>query len=120
MSPYNVTKTAMVALTETMHSENQSTGVHTSILCPTFFPTNIGRSARTQNPNHGDAAQRLMARSKISASDVARSAIAAVLRNELYAVPMADGLYMWRLKRAHPHRYAKLLGSKRIRKFFDL
>jgi NAD(P)-dependent dehydrogenase (short-subunit alcohol dehydrogenase family) len=120
MSPYNVTKSAVVALTETIHLENQSTGVNTTVLCPTFFPTNIGNSARTSEPSQGDAVKKYMERSKLSANDVAASALTSVLRNELYAVPMADGRNMWRLKRANPQGYARLFGSKRVQKFLKI
>jgi NAD(P)-dependent dehydrogenase (short-subunit alcohol dehydrogenase family) len=120
MSPYNVTKAAVVALTETIHAENLSSGVHSTVLCPTFFPTNIHKNARGSDPTKEDVVQKLMDRSKLSAGDVANVAIAAVLRNELYAVPMADGRFIWRVKRAHPQAYARIVGSKRIRKFFDM
>ncbi len=120
MSPYNVTKTAVVALTETMHVENQDSGVHCSVLCPTFFPTNIGKSARGSNEGQDKVVQKLMDRSKLSANDVAASAISSVLRNELYAVPMADGRNMWRLKRANPKNFARLLGSRRVQTFLKL
>jgi NAD(P)-dependent dehydrogenase (short-subunit alcohol dehydrogenase family) len=120
MSPYNVTKTAVVALTETLHAENQSNGVHTTVLCPTFFRTNIGKNARGGDPTQGATIEKLMDRAKLSASDVASAAISSVLRNELYAVPMADGRNMWRLKRANPANFAKLLGSKRLQKFLKL
>lgn len=120
MSPYNVTKSAVVALTETIHLENQSTGVNSTVLCPTFFPTNIFNSARTTEPSQGDAVKKYMERSKLSANDVAASAISSVLRNELYAVPMADGRNMWRLKRANPQGYARLFGSKRVQKFLKI
>lgn len=120
LSPYNVTKSAVVALTETIHLENQSTGVHATVLCPTFFPTNIGKSARMSDDSQAGAVQKLMDRAKLSANDVASSAIASVERNELYAIPMTEGRNMWRLKRANPQGFARLLGSKRLQKLLKL
>jgi NAD(P)-dependent dehydrogenase (short-subunit alcohol dehydrogenase family) len=120
MSPYNVTKSAVVSLTETIHQENRSTGVKSTVLCPTFFPTNIGKSARGGDEDQAATIQRFMDRSKLTANDVAASAISSVLRNELYAVPMGDGRIMWRMKRANPQGFAKLLGSKRLQKLLRL
>ena len=94
--------------------------MHATVLCPTFFPTNIHKNARGGDPAQEDLIQKLMDRSKLSARDVANEAIAAVLRNDLYAVPMTDGRVMWRIKRAHPQAYAKLVGSRRVRKFFNI
>lgn len=118
MSPYNVTKSAVVALTETIHVENQTNGVNASVLCPTFFPTNIGKNGRLGHPAQKIAIEKFMSKSKMSANDVAATAISAVLKNQLYAIPMADGRNMWRLKRSNPSRYAQILGSKRLQKFF--
>ena len=41
-------------------------------------------------------------------------------RNELYVVPMADGRYIWRIKRAAPRQFSQLLGSRRLRKMLGL
>lgn len=111
MAPYNVTKAAVVALSETMHSELRAAGVHVSVLCPTFFATDIARSGR------GAVTERLrgfieqqMSRSRVQAPDVARAALAAVAKNQLYVLPMADGRALWRLRRLHPERFSRLLG----------
>ena len=59
-----------------------------------------------------DDKTRAMAASLIAkgppAADVARAALAAVDRGDLYAVPMADGRWAWRLKRAAPAVFARI------------
>ena len=121
MGPYNVTKAGVVALSETLASELPSHGVGVTVLCPTFFRTNISNSSRTTG-NEGAKAmvEKLMAKAKIQADDVARLALASADRDELYAVPHADGQWMWRLKRLVPERYyrtivPKLMGAMRKR-----
>lgn len=106
MAPYNVTKAAVVALSETLGAELKSSGVGVTVLCPTFFQTNIGKSARSVDGKQRALVEKLMARSKIQAADVARLALDAAARNELYALPHADGRWMWRLKRWAPDSYA--------------
>jgi len=105
MAPYNVTKAAVVALSETMSAELKQTGVGVTVLCPTFFQTNIGKSARGSDPKQAAFVERLMARAKIQAEDVARIALDTAAAGELYALPHADGRWMWRLKRWAPDRY---------------
>src|SRR6185312_10510780 len=46
MAPYNVTKAAVVALSETLRGELRDAGVGVTVLCPTFFRTNIAASSR--------------------------------------------------------------------------
>jgi NAD(P)-dependent dehydrogenase (short-subunit alcohol dehydrogenase family) len=108
MAPYNATKAAVVALSETLAAELKGTGVGCTVLCPTFFRTNIGKNARTTDPRQGQVVEKLMARAKIQAADVARLALDAAAANELYALPHADGRWMWRLKRWAPDQFASL------------
>ena len=53
MAPYNVTKAAVVALSETLAGELKTSGVGVTVLCPTFFRTNIGKSARARRCQAG-------------------------------------------------------------------
>jgi len=108
MAPYNVTKAAVVALSETLHAELAGTGVKVSVLCPTFFKTNIMNAARGP-AEHGGLANKLMERSRVQAPDVAREALDAVGAGRLYVVPMTDGRMMWRVKRALPEAYVRLV-----------
>src|SRR5262249_5674319 len=41
MAPYNVAKAGVVALSETLDAELRGSGVGVTVLCPTFFQTNI-------------------------------------------------------------------------------
>jgi len=117
MSPYNVTKAGVVALSETLHAELGRAGVHVSVLCPTFFQTRILENSRGPVDSRArKVAQKLMSRSSIQAPDVARIALDAAEANRLYVVPMQDGRTMWRLKRLGPERFYRLLGSKMVRR----
>lgn len=108
MAPYNATKSAVIALSETLHAERSADGVHVTVLCPTFFETNLMATARGPH-KHTKTAQKLMERSRVGASDVAREALSAVEAGRLYAVPMLDGRAMWSLKRLAPSGYAGLV-----------
>ena len=108
MAPYNVTKAAVVALSETMQAELRHAGVGVTVLCPTFFQTNIHKNARGSDEKQAALVAKLMSRAKIQADDVARIALDTAAANELYALPHADGRWMWRLKRWAPASYVSM------------
>lgn len=101
MGAYNVAKAAVVALSETLAAELRDTGVDVTVLCPTFFRTNIASSGRFSDDKLKASAEHLVDHG-ISAQEVAKAALTSVEKGELYCVPMADGRWGWRLKRAVP------------------
>lgn len=106
MAPYNVTKSGVVALSETLHAELAGTGVVVTVLCPTFFKTNIARASHTHSEQVStDDVEKLMSRTKVQAPDVARFALETTDAGELYALPHADGRWMWRVKRLAPELF---------------
>jgi NAD(P)-dependent dehydrogenase (short-subunit alcohol dehydrogenase family) len=112
LAPYCATKAAVVALSECLHAEVGKLGVHVTVLCPTFFRTNILDAARgVMNEELRGMAEKLMDRSPLDARGVAAAALDSVEKNALYAVPMRDGRTMWRMKRMMPNRFAKLAGN---------
>lgn len=102
MSAYNATKAGVVALSETLHAEVSGRGIGVTVLCPTFFKTNIGKSARGSDQRLKGLVESLMAKSKLQAPDVAAFALDALEHDRLMAVPMADGRWFWRVKRLTP------------------
>lgn len=108
MAVYNSTKAAVVALSETLHGELTETGVGVSVLCPSFFKTNIisgvpmfGRNADKQRK----LANTLMDQSALDARGVARFAIDGARAGEFYLLPHKEGRALWRMKRLTPEGY---------------
>ncbi len=108
MGPYNASKAAVVALSETLRLELEADGVGVTVLCPTFFKTRIIDSARGEGAGR-EIARKAIGMGKMTASDVARVALDAVERNELHVVPMADGRWIWRVRRAFPRGYLRVV-----------
>jgi NAD(P)-dependent dehydrogenase (short-subunit alcohol dehydrogenase family) len=103
MGPYNVTKAGVVALSETLYGELAGTGIGASVLCPTFFQTDIADASRlTGHAELLDMVRAQMAGAKIQADGVARLALDGVARGTLHIVPHPDGRWAWRLKRLAP------------------
>lgn len=118
MAPYNVTKAGVVALSETLHAELGDDNIKVTVLCPTFFQTNLLdnlRSGGRAQDNLTKTARKLMQKSKVQAPDVAKAALAAVGEGELYCIPMMDGRMFWRLKRAVPAQFSTFTAAYRRR-----
>jgi NAD(P)-dependent dehydrogenase (short-subunit alcohol dehydrogenase family) len=118
MAPYNVSKAAVVSLSETLYLELKAAGIGVTVACPTFFRTNIAASAKYVDPKLGKAGSRLVNKARLGPETVARDLLRAVERKARYALPIADGRWAWRLKRLSPDAflYAMLLVQKRILK----
>ncbi|MDI1302042.1 MAG: SDR family NAD(P)-dependent oxidoreductase [bacterium] len=104
MGPYNVTKAAVLALSETLKAEMAGSGVHVTALCPTFVKTNIVRDGRIPEGT-SKMGQRLMAWTGMSADTVANTTLNALDRNQLYVLPQFDARMVWRMKRLAPVSY---------------
>lgn len=98
MGPYNVTKSGVVALSETLYGELSGTGVSVTALCPTFFRTRIHEAARGPEALRAQT-EKLITESKWTAEAIAEVALQGLERRELYVIPQADGKVMWRAKR---------------------
>jgi len=109
MAPYNVTKTAVVALSETLKAENAKQNIHVTVLCPTFFKTSILDNSRGGDPKDKVRVDKMMMQAKLQAPEVASAALDALEANRLYAVPMWDGFILWNAKRLSPGWFPNLL-----------
>lgn len=111
MGPYNVTKAAVVALSETLAGELAGTGVGVSVLCPYFFRTNIARSSRSTATAVGtEDVEKLMDKTPVQASEVARRALAACERGRLYVFPHREAKALAALKRVLPETMLRRIG----------
>ena len=98
MGAYNVTKHAVVALSESLHHDLRGRGsaVGVSVLCPAYVPTGIADSERSRPKELAAAAKsaetiareailkKAVSSGKISADQVARAVVAAVKEDRFY------------------------------------
>jgi short-subunit dehydrogenase len=116
MSSYNATKAAVVSLSETLHNELAEYNVGVSLVCPSFFQTNLGDSLRTTDPRLGATMARLLQRSAITADDIANDVFRAVEKREFYVLPHPEGRRAWLMKRFLPRAiYAKVMRKRTAR-----
>jgi len=109
MSAYNTSKAAVVALSETLYSELDPFGVKVSVLCPAFFKTNLTDNMRSANDGGTELAGNLMAKSKVSAEDIARQVYLDSAKGRFMILTHRREKNVWALKRFIPSLYLKLI-----------
>ena len=115
MAPYNVTKAAVIALSETLSTELAPQGIAVSVACPTFFATNLLNSFRGATPRHREVAEKMFERSKTTAGDVAKDCIRSLENGTLYVITQREGRIVHHLKRLLPSGYFRLLRMRHRR-----
>ncbi len=107
MAPYNVSKAAVVSLSETLYVELLPARIGVTVACPMFFQTNIGHAAHYGDESLRQVFDQLLSSGSLSAEQVARRCLDAVDAGACYALPMAQGRWLWRLKRLAPALFAR-------------
>ena len=108
MAAYNITKAAVLALSETLYGELMDYQVHVSCIMPTYFKTNVIQHARG-----GDlvkkATQHFINRSGLEAPEVAAEILERAGKKELYIILPKSARKMWLMKRLAPTRFRKMV-----------
>jgi NAD(P)-dependent dehydrogenase (short-subunit alcohol dehydrogenase family) len=111
MSSYNTVKAAVVALSETLSHELHPYGVSVSVICPSFFRTNLADSLQGADTAMSASARRLIEKSPRTADDIAAVVIAGVKKRQFLIIPDRPALLAWRTK-----RFARPLYDRQMRK----
>lgn len=111
---YGVAKAGVVAFSEQLRAELHGSGVAVSVLCPSFFRTNLLENF------HGDAkvrstAARMMQRSPDTLDAVADATYAALKARRFLVLPTKHEPLRWRIKRWFPDYYFKRLMQAAVR-----
>lgn len=106
MGAYNMTKAAVVAISETLYGELMDQNIHVSCILPTYFRTNVIEQARGGELIK-KATRTFMARSGLEAGTVAREILERAGKKELYIILPEDARRMWFFKRLAPTWFRK-------------
>jgi len=109
MGGYNVSKAAVVSLSETLYAELLHRGVGVTVLCPGFVQTRLLDAGRWHRPALKATAKAYFAEARITADDVAEATLRAIRRKQLYVVLPLRGRIFWRLKRILPQWFMTLV-----------
>lgn len=88
MSNYNVSKAAVISLSESLAVELKPHCINVSCIRPSFFKTNLGESLRTPDEGTQQAMAKLIDNSsELSAADIADRVYQAVVQREFLVIP---------------------------------
>jgi NAD(P)-dependent dehydrogenase (short-subunit alcohol dehydrogenase family) len=116
-APYNTSKAAVVALSETLLIELAPFNIGVTVLCPSIVKTNIMKNSlevidagKYESLDWGiELIDIGMERSKISVEDVARMVLDAVEKGRLFVVTNRPSRSNWRNYRISPERYYRAM-----------
>lgn len=102
MGSYNAVKAAVVAYSETLAFEWEAEGIGVHVLCPGFFATNLAESLPDSDPALKAVIERVFAKARISAKDVAEVALDGLSKGDFLILTHPEGKQAHRLKRWFP------------------
>lgn len=120
MASYNVAKAGIIALSETLSNELKGYDVGVTVVCPSFFVTNLLESFRGPETGAKDKATRWMQRSNLTADDIAESAVRAMEKGELFAFGHFEAGLTYHFKRLLPGVFHWSTGRAARRMFGDI
>ena len=109
MTSYTAVKAAVVAISESLRWELQPFGIDVSVLCPSFFRTNLASSLNSSDPAASGFASKLIDRSERGADDIAAEVMRGLDAKEFLILPDPDARRSYRAKRFLPAAYAKTM-----------
>ncbi len=109
MSSYNAAKAGVISLSETLRFELKKFNIGVSVICPTFFKTNLTESMKSTIEGATKRISHIMARSKVTADDIANDIFNAVECNKFLVITHKTERKMWRLKRYLPHSFVSVM-----------
>lgn len=106
MGAYNMTKAAVVAISETLYGELMDHNIQVSCIQPTYFKTNVIQYARG-GAIVKKATQMFIDKSGLEADTVAKEILTRAGNKELYIILPKDARKMWLFKRLAPTWFRK-------------
>ncbi len=119
MASYNVSKAAVVALSESLRAEIIDQGVDVSVACPSFFKTNLADSMVSSDPSMKRVTEMIMERMTVTAEDVADDIYDAVMKKHFMVITHKDARMQWRMKRMAPEFFYRMV-RKRVKPRFEM
>jgi NAD(P)-dependent dehydrogenase (short-subunit alcohol dehydrogenase family) len=99
MASYNAVKAAVVALSETVGHELAPYGVRCSVVCPSYFRTNLTATMRGSDPDVGEKVAAMVAQSPITAEEIAAAVMVGIDEGAELIVPDEPARFAVAMKR---------------------
>jgi NAD(P)-dependent dehydrogenase (short-subunit alcohol dehydrogenase family) len=123
MGSYNVSKAAVVSLSETLDAELAPHHIDVTVACPSFFQSELaaeGRIVASENDPMAEFLRRETETTSRSAEDVVGRIVVDMARRRLYSLPSADVRAHSIAKRMSPELSRRLMAflyARRLWKF---
>ena len=118
MGSYNVTKAGVISLSETLRFELAPFGIHTTVVCPGFFRTNLHESMRSPEPGMIETVDKLLASNELTADQIANMIKQAVANQQFFLLPHKSGRRAYFFKRFVPAIFNRMMlkGAEGLRR----
>jgi len=116
MSSYNAVKSAVVGLSETMKLELGQYNVDVSVVCPSFFRTNLDENTRSNDAHAGKLMNKLFEKANLSSMDVANQILKQSLKRPFLILTHDEGRKTYLLKKLLPNAWYLKLMAKQTRR----
>lgn len=115
MGSYNAVKAAVVAFTETCGHELAGFGIKASVVCPSYFRTNLLDSMQGRDEAIGAVITGLVEKSKVTADDIAVAVLAGMDAGDDVIVPDEAARQAYFLKWADRSAYDEVMRHQAAR-----
>jgi NAD(P)-dependent dehydrogenase (short-subunit alcohol dehydrogenase family) len=105
MAPYNATKAAVIAISETLRTELAPYDIGVTVVCPTFIRTNLMDTLRFTDDFQRLCSTTGINNARTSPEQVADVVVAAVKKEKMYVLPQPAAMGSWIFKRISPTAY---------------
>lgn len=111
MSSYNVSKAGVVSLSESLRGELAPLNIQVTVVCPSFFKTNLGENLRTSDPVTEARFRKLIDNDDLTATDIAQMIMKAMDKGDFLVLPHREARKAWRAKRWFPEKFYQAMES---------
>ena len=106
MSPYSAAKAGVISLSETLRIELKGSNIGVTVVCPTFFKSNLLDQARCADERQFKMAKAYFRKFSFGTVDsICTSTLNAIKKNKLYVLPQPDSKLFWLMKRMAPNTF---------------
>ncbi len=118
MGSYNAVKAAVVSFSETMKLELAPDNINVSVVCPSFFKTNLDESMRSTNPASHKMINKFFAKADMTKEDVAEAIYQQVSKKQFLVLTHKLGKRAFLLKKLLPtqHYISNMLNQTKTMK----
>lgn len=113
---YNATKSAVLAISETLMLEWEPKGISVHVACPAFFRSDLARTMRSTDPETERVTKRLVERSRIGAEQIANVILAGMAADKPIVLTHDTSRRSWLQKRYLPFSVYMNMMRKQLKK----